>query len=247
MYSIIYSIKSITAFRPKGPKQGFVSPKGLIEPTKKVEKVKRKDDKTSLATIDFDLAISKLPEDILERYSTNTIKIFIAIRKGLKPPLTLVKYLTVQGREYKHTGTYRCFCGNLFEANVYNVSRGNTKSCGCFKSFIQATRKHGRRTKADKDKDPLKPTSTNPTKQAWLDLDKDDVVPAWLSYGDFFEDMYIIPSPYDWYIEKKDPLKPHGPSNSYWKRKEPLKRLAASLYDLILSNKVCNKPSSRDI
>lgn len=30
--------------------------------------------------------------------------------------------------------TFRCFCGNIFEAKLANVKSGNTKSCGCHRS-----------------------------------------------------------------------------------------------------------------
>lgn len=34
-------------------------------------------------------------------------------------------------------GIYKCFCGNKFEAQIQNVNRKHTKSCGCIKGYIK--------------------------------------------------------------------------------------------------------------
>lgn len=28
-------------------------------------------------------------------------------------------------------GTFRCYCGNVFKTQAYNVTNGHTRSCGC--------------------------------------------------------------------------------------------------------------------
>ena len=43
-------------------------------------------------------------------------------------------YPTEKSKERKRFGIYKCgFCGNKFKACIYDVNRGNTKSCGCYK------------------------------------------------------------------------------------------------------------------
>jgi len=37
-------------------------------------------------------------------------------------------------------GLYECFCGNKFRASIYDINYGKIKSCGCLKSFHNATK-----------------------------------------------------------------------------------------------------------
>lgn len=190
--------------------------------------------------IDVKGIIANLPHDIIKEFTTRLLRIYILVQHGFDPPLQLIKYHQVGDKVFKHRATYRCFCGELFEANVSNVTRGNTKSCGCFRRFVQATRTYGRRTKENKDTPKIRETSANPTKQAWLDI-LDDVVPHWLTFNSFVEDMYFMPVAHDWTIAKRDDNEPHGPTNSFWTRKEPLKKLAIQLKDIITSGKVIKR------
>lgn len=34
--------------------------------------------------------------------------------------------------------TFRCFCGNIFIARIYDVNREHTNSCGCYALKVRA-------------------------------------------------------------------------------------------------------------
>lgn len=49
-------------------------------------------------------------------------------------------YITPGGQK-KRRGTYKCYCGNIFEAIVDKVKRGETSSCGCYASKCKSERR----------------------------------------------------------------------------------------------------------
>lgn len=92
-------------------------------------------------------------------------------------------------------GIYKCECGIKFKANTSSVSRGNTKSCGCYvkRRIIQLNTTHG--------------LSNNPIYSVWNDMIKRTTNPKnkdfssyggrgivicerWLDIANFIEDMY---------------------------------------------------------
>lgn len=66
--------------------------------------------------------------------------------------LPVVKVLTPNNKtscKYVSKAKYRCFCGNEFITFIKNVKNGNTKSCGCYNTYLTIKRstKHGGRLK----------------------------------------------------------------------------------------------------
>lgn len=184
----------------------------------------------------YETLMKDIDPDVLAQYGEKLVKIFLAIKQGMKPPLIFLRYEMEGGKVNKERAEYRCFCGKKFTTKVLNVKQNNTRSCGCYRSFINQARLK-KKAKAN-----TRETSACPTKQVWLDLNKDEVVPNWLTFQGFFEDMYFMPNPYDWYLKRRDPLKLYGPSNCVWERRDPLKSIALTLAELIRSGQVTNKP-----
>ncbi len=55
--------------------------------------------------------------------------------------LTFIEY--VNSKNGRRFGLYKCTCGNLKEANIQNVKRGYTKSCGCISKERPSHTIHG--------------------------------------------------------------------------------------------------------
>lgn len=52
-------------------------------------------------------------------------------------------YPTINSKQKKKFGVYKCFCGNEFKAQIYDVKIEKTKSCGCYQKQ-RASETHGK-------------------------------------------------------------------------------------------------------
>jgi hypothetical protein len=92
--------------------------------------------------------------------------------------------VTVLSRDGSHSKQpvwlCRCSCGNFFRAMGANLSRGNTKSCGCLKMDLAVAKiKHGHRRSTS-------PSGTSSEYHSWRDMKKRCLNPHhkfWRHYG----------------------------------------------------------------
>lgn len=54
-------------------------------------------------------------------------------------------YPTINSKQKKKFGVYKCFCGNEFKSQIYDVKIEKTKSCGCYQKqrVLETLGKHG--------------------------------------------------------------------------------------------------------
>lgn len=71
-------------------------------------------------------------------------------REDLPKPILIedlgMIYPTEKSKQKRRFGAYKCgFCGTNFKANTYEISIGNTKSCGCYRKKVssESNKTHG--------------------------------------------------------------------------------------------------------
>lgn len=121
------------------------------------------------------------------------------IEKDMTPVLLEdlgMRYPTENSKQKKRYGIYQCqYCGKEFEGSVYDVKRGNIRSCGCLSTqkLIERNTSHGL------GKHPMYQTWYNMKARCYNPKDyyyKDyggrgiQVCDRWLDINNFIEDMY---------------------------------------------------------
>lgn len=140
--------------------------------------------------------------------------------------LTALGYIK-PGRRSGHTESiwkFRCDCGNIVEAMVGNVQRGNTNSCGCYQKerVSQTFTKHGLSKCTGNDpiygiwKD-LRNRCGNPNNQAYSRYGGRGILVCerWSDFEKFKIDMGPRPSE-DHSIDRKNNNGNYEPSNCRW-------------------------------
>lgn len=118
---------------------------------------------------------------------------------------------------------YLCDCGNVIEANGYNVKRGLTLSCGCLQQHNPNRRTHGCSSSPEYAAwAAMKSRCTNPKcgEFTYYGARGISVHPSWLSsFETFLADMGKRPSPKH-SIERQDVDGDYTPTNCYWATRE---------------------------
>ena len=119
----------------------------------------------------------------------------------------------------------QCECGNLFEASISNIMRGDTKSCGCLSREKSADRikaiatTHGqRKTRLYQTWLNMKQRCTNPAYKQYDDYGGRGIIACqrWMDSFEFFSaDMGDPPSDKHT-IERRETNGNYEPSNCYW-------------------------------
>lgn len=135
--------------------------------------------------------------------------------------LTVISKLPGPGRRV----AVSCDCGSFFEAKMYNLERGFTRSCGCLKAEVARER--------TKERNTTHGMTGTPEYVAWkhmkgrcLNENSKDyrlyggrgirVCSEWVrSFPAFYRDMGPRPGP-EFSVERRDSNADYTPSNCYW-------------------------------
>lgn len=121
--------------------------------------------------------------------------------------------------------TFKCVCGKEFNANIKQVKRLHTKSCGCIrkKQISERNRKHGLAKRGNKSKEYniwvlMKQRCDNPKLKGFKNWGGRGITVCdrWRSsFDNFIEDMGNCPS-YCRGLDRKDNNKNYEPTNCRW-------------------------------